>query len=309
MNAISFVKPNYEGEKRVSLMPEDILSVADNIYYERVIIETGFGEHLGITDSEYENLGCIIADRSSCFKSKCIFSLKLIQPIDYDSLQAGSFLIGWMHPNGSGKEFCKTVAREKLITIFDIDSAFPRIYRPDGIVIKVTDLPPHFLWENSYIAGKASTILGLKNLEKSLDSVRKVCVLGTGNVSQGAFQYLSELGLKPRMFSRKTLDIFYSKINEYDIIVNGIEMDIDDAHILSEEHLRLTDANVMIIDAAADAGRAIQGTEYRSISSPVGIVSGRRYTLVNNSPTLLHREASKAISSVIAKYILTKKYC
>lgn len=308
MDTIAFVKPNYDGEKRVSLLPQDIHRICNKLAYDCILIESGFGAHLDIPDSEYRNVGCAISDRAQCFAAKYVFSLKLIQPTDYDMLQLGTKLIGWMHPNGSGQLFATTIAREKLITMFDIDSVYPRIYKPDGQIVDVTGLPPHFLWENSYIAGRAATMLGLEQLEKKRETIKKVCVLGAGSVSQGAFQYLSTLGFKPRMFHRRTLNIFYSEVEDYEVIVNGIEMDIEGAHILSSEHLERTRADVLIIDAAADAGRAIQGTEYQTLSSPVGLICNRKYTLVNNAPTLLYQEASKVISNVVAQHLLTRRF-
>ena len=149
-------------------------------------------------------------------------------------------------------------------------------------------------------------MIGLRHLGDCAQFIKNPCVLGTGNVSQGAFNYLSSIGLRPRMFNRKTLNLFYDCIESYDLIINGIEMDVDGMHILSISDLRKTSPKVLIIDAAADAGRAIEGTVYQSLTSPIGIVENRRYIMVNNAPTIFHEEASREISSNIAKYILTR---
>ncbi|NTW33704.1 MAG: N(5)-(carboxyethyl)ornithine synthase, partial [Bacteroidetes bacterium] len=135
----------------------------------------------------------------------------------------------------------------------------------------------------------------------------RIAVLGSGSVSQGAFCYLSKLGAEPRMFYRKTLDLFYDKINEYEIIVNGIEIDSDDQHIIDYYHLSETSDDVLIIDAAADAGRSIEGTEYMSLDNPMGYVLGRKYILVNNAPTLMHEISSRVISGVVASVLLQKR--
>lgn len=306
MLKLAFVKPNYENEKRVAILPNDIRQNLKHCVFDSIIIESGFGSHMGIIDEEYEEVGCQIEKRETCFENDHIFSLKLIQPIDYPLLRIGSKIIGWMHPNGSGKYFYEKVAREKNISIFDIDSVYPRIYRPDGSYSDAVGLPPHFFWENSYIAGRAAAMIGIEKLGDRFSTIKNVCILGTGSVAQGSFNYLSSIGLKPRMFNRKTLNLFYDNIDTFDLIVNGIEMDVDGFHILSLNDLKKTKSDVMIIDAAADAGRAIEGTSYQSLASPIGIVADRSYVMVNNAPTILYNEASRFISKIIAKYVISK---
>ncbi|MCG4734868.1 N(5)-(carboxyethyl)ornithine synthase, partial [Casaltella massiliensis] len=74
----------------------------------------GFGEFLDIEDVEYEKVGCKVLSREEVFKqSEAIFSLKLIQPSDYDYIKKGQIIIGWTHPYGSGKSFMKEQAVPK----------------------------------------------------------------------------------------------------------------------------------------------------------------------------------------------------
>ena len=61
---LGFIKPTYPGEKRVALLPEHITEFFEN----EIIIEKGFGDSLGIDDSEYESKGCKIASRSEIFQ-------------------------------------------------------------------------------------------------------------------------------------------------------------------------------------------------------------------------------------------------
>lgn len=131
-----------------------------------------------------------------------------------------------------------------------------------------------------------------------------VCVLGSGSVAQGAFHELSRMSLRPRMFYRKTLPIFWDTIDQYGIIVNGIEVDTPGTHIISESQLDRINERALIIDAAADARNAVWGTEYQSLAKPVGVISGRQYVLVNNAPAIMPTEASSVISRVVAEEIL-----
>lgn len=297
---ISFVKPNYPFEKRVAILPHDLKWLLSS-YPIEIVIEQGFGREYGATDNAYREAGAQIATREDCYAERVVFNLKLTQPSDYKYLKMGHTLIGWSHPSGSGNSFYKNICQEKNIHLIDIDSVFPRKY--SGLT--VTDInffPNHFFWKNSYNAGIASIMMAEPHLP--IDKSAKVCVLGSGSVSQGAFFKLSQIGFQPRMFYRKTLPIFIESLSKYDLIVNGIEMDTVDGHILTRNDLRRTKKGVLIIDAAADAGGAIEGTEYRDFNSPFGEVEGRGYFLVNNTPTFIYKIASVDISKVVATTVL-----
>lgn len=306
MSKIGFVIPKYDGEKRVAILPQDICR--GKSAYSEIMIQSGFGLDIGIDDEAYTAAGCTIADKDTCYSAEYVFSLKLVHPDDYTMLRHGSKIIGWMHPNGSGRSFHNNIARQKNITLFDIDSVYPRVYRPDGSTEDITTLPKHFFWENSYIAGMASIELGLRHAKlDSLEQLR-IAILGCGNVSQGAFHMISSLGGRPRMFHRKTLDIFKEQVDQFDLIINGIEVDQDGLHIIDCKLLERTKRDVFIIDAAADAGRAIEGTEYQTLAEPLGIVHDRCYLLVNNAPTVFHEQASMVISRVVSSLFLAQKY-
>jgi len=62
----------------------------------------------------------------------------------------------------------------------------------------------------------------------------------------------------------------------------------------------------LIIDAAADAGNAIEGTEYTCIDDPIYEKNGKYYYEVNNSPTVYYRKASEIISECFSEYIYKK---
>jgi len=104
MSTISFVKPSFPNEKRVAILPCDLFEYAP-FAYDKIQIESGFGEYLSISDEDYQRVGCTIVARSACYNSEYVFNLKLVQPEDYDLLVNGTKLMGWVHPNGSGKYF------------------------------------------------------------------------------------------------------------------------------------------------------------------------------------------------------------
>jgi len=153
---LGFIIPNYPHEKRVALLPQHI-----DGFDNELVVETGFGKTLGIDDAEYIKAGCTVGNRQDIFEScDAIFSLKLIQPIDYDYLRKGQMIIGWTHPTGSGMRFMEEQAIPKELVIVDIDNVYPRVYYK-GKAFNIDWLKRDFIWKNSFYAGYSATLHGL----------------------------------------------------------------------------------------------------------------------------------------------------
>lgn len=101
---------------------------------------------------------------------------------------------------------------------------------------------------------------------------------------------------------------FYDTIADYDIIINGIEVDSPGEHIITKEQLSCLKQGTFIIDAAADAGNAIEGTHYTSIDDPVYEEGGIMFYEVNNSPSVLFRKASTIISKSLSKWVFARNF-
>lgn len=296
---IGLIIPNFKNEKRVALLPSDICIIQNN----NLVIEKGFGKNLGIGDDEYAACGCTIMQREEIFKNAdIVFSLKLIQPSDYKFLQPGQIIMGWIHPFGSGHDFYNNIAKPNNLTIIDTDSTNPRIFCGD-FCEKIEEIDVNFCAENSVISGKSSVLHALLSFGTINPNNKRVAVLSSGNTAQGAFIELSKLGFEPKIFYRKTLHEFLNSIGEYDIIVNGIEINDGNYHIIDKELTKKIKKGTLIIDAAADAGGAIELSKYTTIDNPIYSIDGIYYYCVNNAPSILYKDASKIISEKFSKHI------
>lgn len=296
---LGFIKPTYPGEKRVALLPQHITSDYEN----ELVIENGFGSNLNISDNEYESKGCKIDSRENIFKEcDIIFCLKLLQAADYDHLREGQMIIGWTHPTGSGTDFYQNVAKKKNLRIIDLDNIYPTAHQGDKH-IPITFIEKNFIWKNSFYAGIASVQHALLTFGLLPNSDTKVAVLANGSVSQGAYNYISKYNVDVRMFYRKTMQEFYDSIGEYDIIINGIEVDGSVKHIITKEDLKRVKKGCLLIDSAADAGNAIEGTHYTSIAEPMYEENGLFFYEVNNAPSLLYRITSFEISKSFSQWV------
>ena len=298
---IGLIKPNYPDEKRVALLPEDI-----NDFENELIVESGYGEYLDVSDDDYIARGCKIKTREEIYcECDTIFNLKLTQPSDYEYLRENQMIIGWTHPTGSGVDFMKKQAIPKKLVIVDLDNIFPYIFTAVD-KIPIDFLKPNFIWKNSFMAGYSSTVHALVAHGMIPDSNTKVAVLSSGNVAQGAYNAIAGYNCDVRMFYRKTMSEFYDSITDYDIIINGIEIDSDNDHIITKDQLARLKKGTFIIDAAADAGRAVEGTHYTSISNPVYKENGLYFYEVNNSPSIFYRKSSRIISKVMSDIVFSK---
>ena len=297
-NTIGFIKPNYPGERRVAILPEDIVNLEN-----KIVVEKGFGSTMDISDEDYQKAGAQVMTREEVFK-KCdnIFSLKLIQPSDYRFLRDGQMIIGWTHPFGSGGTFYQEQCVPRHIKVVDLDNITPRLFYEDK-VIDLVHIPRNFVYQNSFIAGYASTYHALVAFGIIPTSETKVAVLSSGNVAQGAFKAISMFNPTVRMFYRKTMNEFYQSIGEYDIIINGIQVDKPNINIISKEQLAQIKKGAFIIDAAAHQGRAIYGTKFTYLERPIAYTEGVAYYCLSNSPSLFYRTASHEISKAFCKYV------
>lgn len=293
---IGFIKPNYPFEKRVALFPEQVKRIVNEC-----VVECGFGVNLGFTDEEYEKNGARICQRSEIFREcDVIFSLKLVQPSDYDLIRVGQIIAGWTHPTGSGRKFMEIQAIPKSLVIIDFDNIYPSVYYKTKS-FQIPFIKPNFIWENSYIAGKAAVLHAILTYGKMPDSNTKIAILSAGNVAQGAFDVLAKFNPKIRLFNRRTMPLFYETIGEYDIIVSGVEMDTNGKHLLTFEQQKLIKRGCLVIDAAADAGNTFEGLEYTNIGEPIVEKEGGLYYCVNNAPSILFRESSETASIAFEK--------
>jgi len=298
---LGFIIPHYPSEKRVALLPRHV-----NDFENDIVVEHNFGLSLDITDEEYEKVGCKIGSREEIF-SDCpaIFSLKLILEDDYNNIRQDQMIIGWTHPKGSGKDFMKAQSDPKDLIIVDLDNIHPDVYYKNKIK-RIDWIKSNFIKDNSFIAGYSAVLHALLNFGMIPDHNTNIAILGSGNVSQGALCAVSKFNNNVRMFYRKTMHEFIEERKSFDIIINGIEVDKPGLHILSLKDQKDLKRNCLIIDAAANAGKAVEGTKFSTINNPIYNKDGVYYYVVNNTPTIFYKQASLKISESFSKNIYQK---
>ena len=171
---------------------------------------------------------------------------------------------------------------------------------------EILNVPRDITVKNSILAGYASTYQAIM-LRGGITQNDKVAIFGSGNVAYGAMKYLAQKSIDPLLRRRKNLDLMKREFSSYDIFINGVEIEQGEPSIATQEMIDSMKPGAWVIDVAADAGRAIEGTKYTSIDNPI-YTDEKKHTfyVVNNSPSLFYRESSEAVSEGYAKHFWSK---
>ncbi|TLX98420.1 MAG: Re/Si-specific NAD(P)(+) transhydrogenase subunit alpha [Thaumarchaeota archaeon] len=116
------------GEKRVSLVPENISKLAGL----QVTMERGAGEPAGYPDSAYEEKGAIITDDARSLYGGADLILKVMPPTPSEAglLKEGSTLISFLYPMANIEAVKKLTARRTTVFAMEL---MPRISRAQSM--------------------------------------------------------------------------------------------------------------------------------------------------------------------------------
>lgn len=298
---IGFIKSRSDCEKRVVLLPQDIGGINDELYFEQ-----SFGSSMAIEDDDYIRRGARIRSREELFdECDAIFTLRPIEEEDFELIRDNQTFIGWLAPETLGKHFYETVFQEKNLKIINTDIN-ATLYHKDQI-IPVKWVKKYFAWDNSVLAGFAALYHATLSLGIMIRPRTRIAVLGTGNVSQGAFQLASQLGARVRLFYRSTIEDFKKTLGLWDIVISGIKLDDSVQYILSKEDQQQLKRGCLVIDAAGDAGRTFEGSHFSELCDPIYEEEGKYYYVVNNTPSLFYRSASEILSQAFRLHIFNHR--
>lgn len=300
---IGFLKATYPNEKRICYLPKTKLQY-------QTYIEKNYGIDLNIKDCEYEKNGTIVLSREDIFaKADVLVSLKLFPKEEWHKLKKNQILIGWIHPESTelGRKFAK-FAKDNRIIYFDIDTIAPKIYYNENNW-SLKNIPINFLDYNSKIAGKAAVLHGTISFNKLIENFKKIAVLGDGNLAFGALEILLKFNSNVDIYKRKNLSLLDKKIQEYDLIINCIEIKENEQSIINEKISYKIKKYALLIDAAADPDRAIKTIKSTSWSEPIKRSKNNYYYYcIDNLPTIFHKDVSKKLAETFFKYIFSLNF-
>lgn len=284
MKTVGFPISHKENEKRRTILPNDIIKLD---HPELIYVEKGYGEILGISDSEYLLAGCNVTNRKEILKQDILCEPKIGDASYLGNLSEGQIVFGWIHAT-QNKVITDSLLKSK-VTVY----AWEKMYEENR----------HVFWRNNELAGEAAVLhafqcFGIMPYETN------VAVIGNGNTARGAIKALNMFGAVVTQYNKHTENLLRKEINNYDVIVNCVLWDVGRKdHIIGKSDLKNMKKNSMIIDVSCDKHGGIETSEPTTIDDPIYFVDGVCHYAVDHTPTLYYKTFTTNNSRLIVPYI------
>lgn len=283
MKTVGFPISRKENEYRRAIVPVHLKNIE---HPELLYFEKGYGEVLGIEDSEYEACGSHIASHNEVLSKDIICDPK-IGDADYLEELDHQTIFGWIHATQNRDITDKLLASG--LTAFAWEKMFQK--------------GRHVFWRNNELAGEAAVMHAFQCYAR-MPYETKVAVIGRGNTARGAIKVLNMLGADVRQYDRRTEELLRDELGQYDVVVNCVLWDVmRKDHIIYRDDLKRMKRNSMIIDVSCDRNGGIETSIPTTIEEPTYIVDGVLHYVVDHTPALFHKTFTWNNSEVIWKYI------
>lgn len=283
MKTVGFPISHKENENRRAIIPTHIkmMNHPECLYFER-----GYGNVLGIDDTEYLEYGCHIVSHEETLQKDIICDPK-IGDADYLEKLHNQTVFGWIHATQNRDITDKLVAGK--LTAYAWEKMFQK--------------GRHVFWRNNELAGEAAVMHAFQCYAR-MPYETKVAVIGRGNTARGAIKVLNMLGADVRQYDRRTEELLRDELEEYNVIVNCVLWDVmRKDHIICREDLKRMKRNSMIIDVSCDRNGGIETSVPTTIQNPTYMVDGVLHYAVDHTPSLFHKTFTWNNSEVIWKYL------
>jgi len=187
---IGSISENKELEKRISITPDIAKKYISNGF--EILIETGFGSHIGISDDKFVKEGCKIDKKENILKqSDIILQLNLPEEYNLEFFQENKILIGNFNSNQNLEKIAKF--KLKKTSIFSLE-LLPRITRAQSMDI---------LSSQANLAGYKAVIDSFAEFKKAIPmmmtaagtiSAAKILVVGAGVAGLQAIATAKRMG-------------------------------------------------------------------------------------------------------------------
>jgi len=187
---IGSVSENKEIEKRISITPDIAKKYVKSGF--KVLLEDGFGLHLGISDNEFLKEGCEIEKKESIIKrSDILLQLNLPEENNLEFFQENQILVGNFNSNQNLEKISKF--KSKKTSVFSLE-LLPRISRAQSMDI---------LSSQANLAGYKAVVDSFAEFKKAIPmmmtaagtiSAAKVLVVGAGVAGLQAIATAKRMG-------------------------------------------------------------------------------------------------------------------
>ncbi len=283
VKSVGFPISNKENENRRAILPEAVGMCG---HARQFFFQNGYGDVLGFKDEDYVAAGASVVSREETLACDIICDPK-IGDADYLHELKGQTVFGWLH-----------AVQNKEITDYLVDNRLTAFAWEDMFLGG-----RHCFYRNNQIAGEAA-IMHAFQCWGDMPNNKKVALIGRGNTAIGALTILTLLGADITIFDRKMEALMRNEISQYDVLVNAVLWDTTRSdHIIYDDDLDRMKTNSMIVDVSCDHAGAIETSRPTTIEDPYYYHKGILHYVVDHTPSLFYRSASRSISEVVSKYL------
>jgi alanine dehydrogenase len=298
MAVIGFPKSKKKEEYRIALLPKELEKISKP---ENLWIVSGYGSHLGFSDSDYKRYGVKIVDDEKAYLSDIVCQPKLCSG-DIPYLSKKQTIFGWTHLEPWWE------LTKKLAELEDTVIGWELMYKDGKYVFE----------RNSYISGEVGVKDAIERFKKIPDNIishyggienLKIALIGNGNVGKGARYALKRLGASDSridIYNSKNVSDLWNSIEKYDIVINAASVKKDEngkyIYPLTREHMRKMKSGAVLLDLGMSIKYPIKT---KSIEEPIKKFNEDKNLIYVNDhiPTLDPLRASKVISKAVSPYI------
>jgi len=217
---IGSISENKDLEKRISITPDIAKKYISNGF--QILLEVGYGSHLGISDDKFLDEGCKIEKKENILKqSKILLQLDLPEEKNLEFLQENKILIGSFNSSQNLEKIAKFNSLKTSIFSLEL---LPRITRAQSMDI---------LSSQANLAGYKAVIDSFAEFKKAIPmmmtaagtiSAAKVLVVGAGVAGLQAIATAKRMGAivfatDVRMASKEQVESLGGKF----LVVEGSE--------------------------------------------------------------------------------------
>ncbi|MBK5248592.1 MAG: N(5)-(carboxyethyl)ornithine synthase [Actinomycetales bacterium] len=319
-----------QDERRLPIHPL-LVERIDADLRERIVLERGYGERFGVSDSDLEPLVHRIGSREDVLATSDVVLLPKPQPSDLAELREGQVLWGW--PHCVRDRGLTQVAVDKRLTLIAFEAM--KYWNSDG------SSGLHVFHKNNELAGYCSVLHALQLCGSTGDYGRRLraIVIGFGATARGAVTALNAHGVHDvRVLTTREVAAVGSPIPS----VRILRLDHDDdasrpSHVLTDDgrvplasflaendivvnctlqdplapstYLRSEDLGAfrpgsLIVDVSCDEGMGFSWARTTSFAEPMFDVGDHiHYYGVDHSPSYLWNSATWEISEALLPFL------
>ena len=284
MKTIGYLISHKNNERRRALLPKDAALIQ---HRAEIVIESGYGDVLGISDAEYRSHGLTVADRNQVLACDAIVDVKLGDANFLSELSPQKTLIGWAHIVQKTRFTDAAVAGRHSVLAWE----------------NMMEKGRYLFYRNRELAGETAVLHAFSYYGRMPYDCR-VAIIGNGMTARGALRILSGLGASVDVYTRKLEPLFREKMVEYDVLVNCVRWDTCRTdRLIYRSDLRRLKKGCMIIDVSCDTCMEIETSRATTFDNPVYTVDGVLHYAVDNTPTMAYRTVSELISACFSPYV------